>query len=326
MTPPKLHAGGSCGNVVAILSFLDWETYPVARLADDPASHKLINDLKTWNVRTNLISRDNSGSTPIIIQRITKNKDGYPIHKFEFRNPEDGKWLPSYKPVLSKEVENITKLAPIPKVFYFDRINRAAIEFAKYFKKFGAIIFFEPSSIGEMRLFEECLNIADIIKYSNDRIVNYSELFPKQRVALEIETIGKDGLNYRYGKNLTSTKWTHLKSFRIGGIVDAAGAGDWCSAGIISKIEEFGFNALDILSKENIEDALLYGQALGAVNCCFDGARGIMYNLDSYELNNIVTKVLQNKEFSLAILNNKKPINKTKPFKISSLLKNEKNI
>jgi len=30
--PLKLFAGGSCGNVLTILSFLNWDAFPVARL------------------------------------------------------------------------------------------------------------------------------------------------------------------------------------------------------------------------------------------------------------------------------------------------------
>ena len=49
-TPPKFNAGGSCGNVLTILSFLDWSIFPIARLADNKASIELLNDLNNWNV------------------------------------------------------------------------------------------------------------------------------------------------------------------------------------------------------------------------------------------------------------------------------------
>jgi len=63
-----------------------------------------LSDLNKWNVKTNMISTTDDGSTPIIIQRIKKDKNGSPIHRFEFRDPDDGSWLPSYKPVLSADV------------------------------------------------------------------------------------------------------------------------------------------------------------------------------------------------------------------------------
>jgi sugar/nucleoside kinase (ribokinase family) len=319
-TPPKIFAGGSCGNVLTILSFLEWRTYPIARLANNPASKELVDDLKSWKVNTLLVSRTSDGSTPIIIERIKKDKQGNPIHRFEFRNPEDGEYLPGYKPVLSKEVENLVKVSPVPKTFYFDRVNRASIELAKTYKDLGSFIFFEPSSISEPRLFEECLNICDVIKFSSDRIPNYSELYPKQRVPLEIETAGKDGLRYRYGKSLSSLKWTHLKPYKIGGFVDGAGAGDWCSAGVISRIGTSGSHVFRNLRKKKIEEALLFGQALGAVNCCFDGARGIMYNLSKSTIDDIVKRIKKHKDFSMAILDTRKIKKRATAFKISSLI------
>lgn len=319
-TPPRIFAGGSCGNVISILSFLDWNSYPIARLKNNNAAKELIADFKKWNIKTDLITLTNEGSTPIIIQRIKKDKLGNPIHRFEFRNPENGEWLPSYKPVLGNSVDGIISKSPAPSTFYFDRINRASIELAKHYKKEGAIIFFEPSSIGEERLFEECLSIADIIKFSNERIPNYSQLYPKQKVLLEVETFGKGGLKYRYGKNLSVRKWTHVKPFKIGGFVDAAGAGDWCSAGIISRIGNKSISEISSLKKDELNYALLYGQALGGVNCCFDGARGIMYGLNRTTLDGIIKNIIKNKEFSLTVLNTKKIKNTKKNFKISSLI------
>jgi len=70
--PTQFLAGGSCGNVLTILSFLGWQSYPVARLSNDNAAELLIEDLQKWNVSDNLITITEKGSTPIIIHRILK--------------------------------------------------------------------------------------------------------------------------------------------------------------------------------------------------------------------------------------------------------------
>ncbi len=49
-TPPRLWAGGTCGNVLSILAFLGWRSLPVSRLARDAASRLIIRDLKRWGV------------------------------------------------------------------------------------------------------------------------------------------------------------------------------------------------------------------------------------------------------------------------------------
>jgi fructokinase len=316
--PLKLYAGGSCGNVLTILSFFDWVTYPIARLKDNFAAKKLLSDLAAWKTETLLISQKPDGSTPIIIQRIKKDKDGNSIHKFEFKNPDNNVWLPSYKPVLAKMVEEIIKISPVPATFYFDRVNRASIELAKFYKKNGSLIYFEPSSISNNKQFEECLNIADIIKFSNERIKNYSKLYPIQRVPLEIETLGKDGLQYRFSHSCNQSEWKILASYKISFVVDAAGSGDWFSAGIISQIGSKGFSGFKECTEGTILSAMKYGQSLGALNCFFDGARGLMYALDQKLLMELVEKIQKN-EMPVTVLNTKEVYNPLDDFNINDL-------
>jgi len=316
--PLKLYAGGSCGNVLTILSFLNWDALPIARLKKNDASKKLLSDLINWKVNTSLITETPDGSTPIIIQRIKKDKNGNSIHNFQFRNPDNGEWLPSYKPVLGSEVKSLTRKSPIPSVFYFDRVNRSSIDLAKYYKEKGAVVFFEPSSMVENKQFEECLNIADIIKFSNERIKNYSILYPSQHVPLEIETLGKDGMRYRFCHELNVKEWTNMPSYKISYVVDAAGSGDWFSAGIISKIAVSGLKGFKRCNDELISNALKYGQALGALNCFFDGARGLMYSLDQKQITTLIKKI-QGNNAPLTFINKKEDIKPIEQFSISSL-------
>lgn len=316
--PLKLYAGGSCGNVLTILSSFQWIVYPVARLKNNNASKQLLSDLNDWKVNTSLITLTPDGSTPIIIQRIKKDKNGNSVHSFQFKNPDNGEWLPSYKPVLGSEVHSITQKSPIPNVFFFDRVNRSSIELAKYYKEKGAVIFFEPSSVSENKQFEECLNIADIIKFSDERIKNYASLYPNQRVPLEIETLGKEGLRYRFSHQLLSKKWTTLSSYQISYVVDAAGSGDWVSAGIISKIANTGSKGFYSCKDETIIKALKYGQALGALNCFFDGARGLMYSLTQKQIYTLIKKI-QSSKTPLTFINKKEDPKPIKNFSIDSL-------
>jgi hypothetical protein len=49
-TQAKFLAGGSCGNVLVIFSFLGWKSYPIARLSDKPSAKLLFEDLQKHNV------------------------------------------------------------------------------------------------------------------------------------------------------------------------------------------------------------------------------------------------------------------------------------
>jgi len=283
-------AGGSCGNVLTILSYLGWQSYPVARLSNNGASELLIDDLKTWKVKDDLLTFTEDGSTPIIIHRILRDKRGVAKHRFEFRNPEDGKYLPSFKPCLASSVPTILEKGIYPKVFYFDRINRASLDLAKEFKEKGSIIFFEPSSLKDEKAFKKCVEVADVIKYSHDRIPDYDSVFPKAQVLLEIETMGENGLRYRKQE---FDKWINVHGFAINNVIDTAGAGDWCTAGIISTLFSQGDMHKNLVSDNLLKVAFQYGQILSALNCTYEGARGLMYALNKEKLNNFVSSITQ---------------------------------
>ena len=287
-TPITFFAGGSCGNVLTILSYLGWESYPIARLAADPASDILVEDLRRWKVNTELLSFTTDGSTPIIIHRILNDKSGNRKHKFEFRNPEDGKYLPSYKPFLAKSVPEVLSHSPKPSVFYFDRVNRASLDLAKQYKNIGATIIFEPSNMKDYNAFTKCLQVADIVKFSNERLPEFANVFSVGQTLLDIETLGSRGLRYR---TKGAIRWIEVPAFEAGGLADAAGSGDWCTAGLIFKLLSVG-SSLEKATAYDLNQALLFGQALSALNCNFEGARVAMYNMTADELMNAANWIL----------------------------------
>lgn len=319
--PAQFYAGGSCGNVMTILSYLGWDSYPIARLSNNVASDLLVQDLNNWKVKENLLTFTDDGSTPIIIHRILKDKHGLSKHRFEFRNPEDGKYLPSYKPCVAKSVQDILEKSPIPKLFYFDRINKASIDLANAHKDNGAIIFFEPSSMKDQKGFKKCLEVSDIVKFSAERIPNYTAIFPKGQAPIEIQTLGEKGLKYRR-KN--SANWSEMKSYVIDNVIDTAGAGDWCTAGIIFAFFEHNYG-LEFLSDIQLEKALKFGQILSAINCTFEGARGLMYNLGYDKIIAITKKALLSETRIISICREYAAIQKipsNSSIKISSLFAN----
>lgn len=296
LTPPIFKAGGSCGNVTTILSFLNFKSQPIARLANNKATAKLVDDIKLWGVNTDLIFRESTGSTPIIIQRLKFKSDGTLVHRFEFKNPETGKYLPSYKPLLGASVVNVTQTVPKCDYFYFDRLSRSTVDLAKYYKQKGAVVFFEPSSIknNNFNHIRECEGIIDVIKFSGERIANYNSLFPKGLAKVEIETIGSNGLNFRINSTNKHCDWQHLPSFKIESVIDTVGAGDWCTSGIILELSKTD-KPLNKITKKEWKSILNRGQAFGAVSCLFIGARGLMYHMKFPTLNSLVEKLLKNK-------------------------------
>jgi sugar/nucleoside kinase (ribokinase family) len=289
-------AGGTCGNVLTILSYLGWESYPVARLNGDKASKCISKDLKRWSVHLEFATSKPTADTPIIIQKISRNSIGEVFHRFSLSCPYCGASLPTYKPVLASAAEVIATRLSSPNVFFFDRVSRGSIILAKASSESGAIIVFEPSGVGDPQLFREALALTHILKYSNERMSQLSELVPSARPLIEIQTLGKEGLRYR--SKTTSCKingWQHLDAYKIEQVKDTSGAGDWCTAGIIHRLGQEGFAEFKKISPGKLHDAIRFGQALSAWNCGFEGARGGMYIANQKKFREDVVEIMSQK-------------------------------
>jgi sugar/nucleoside kinase (ribokinase family) len=307
--PPQIYTGGTCGNILAILGYLGWKSYPVSRLNDDVAAQKVIQDLEKWHVNTEFIKLKPAANTPIIVQEIKKTSRGESYHKFSWICPQCGAWLPSFRAVTTKTINEIIDEFPKPQVFFFDRVSRSAITLAEKFASEGAIIFFEPSGVSDIKLFKEALQISHIIKYAEDRASSFKELISSFNPMIEIETLGKKGLRFR--TSLTYVKqqvWTEIAAFKAN-VVDSAGAGDWCSAGIIHSLGRFGIEGLSNLSESSFTDALITGQAMASWTCGFTGSRAAMYQATENELNNFIKQTLSNNELTTIEIKNSIKLN-----------------
>jgi len=290
-SPPKLCAGGSCGNVMTILAYLGWDSYPIARLGNDTAAKPLLADFKHWDVKTRFVTQYPTDDTPIIVQKIGVGYSGTPWHRFEWTCPGCNSALPRYKPVLLKEAAQLEKSWPPHQAFYFDRVTPSAVRLATASKEQGAMIIFEPSAVKDDTLFNVCLQVADIVKYSHDRLGHVPELAVGTGVPLQIETLGAQGLRYQLG--CERGRWKTIQPLRVENLRDAAGAGDWCSAGVIHSLAKGDFMTLHNAAETDIIQALNFGQGLAAINCRYEGARGSMYSLSQTQFEVAVHELLE---------------------------------
>ena len=203
--PISYYVGGTCGNVMMILSHMGWDAYPIARLDGTKDGVRVLDDMKKHHVHTDFVSTQD-GKTPVIVQRNFINKDGVPTHKFESRN-NIGRFYLDFKSITLKQAnEVIERIDFVPKVFFFDRVSPAILKIATIFREKGAVIFFEPSSRGgNVRLFNECVEVSDIVKFSEQRIKDINQ-FKDYKDKLFIQTQGAKGLSYRL-----SGDWKHFK-------------------------------------------------------------------------------------------------------------------
>jgi sugar/nucleoside kinase (ribokinase family) len=274
--PVRSITGGTCGNVLSILRYLGWKTVPVARLADDRARAAVQADFDRWGIDTRFLSLEPQRPTPIVVQRLLRDAAGNALHRYSWTCPCCGAWLPRYVPVNAASVEAITKELPAPTVFFFDRPSRGALKLAEAYSEQNTLVVFEPSARGDVDVFAPALAIADIVKYSDQRFAT----LPRHRAKngrLEIQTLGADGLRFRVARNRKQGAWHKLPASHSVQVVDTAGAGDWCTAGLLKQIGMVGRESFESATVEEIRAALRYGQALASWSCRFEGARGGMY-------------------------------------------------
>lgn len=278
----KRFAGGSCGNILTILAYFGWTSNAVGRIGDDHPGRELLADLENWGVHTELLKVETGRGTPIIVQENYLDSRGRPRHRFSRACPVCGASLPAYRPLLASEAATISTKLPSHSVFYFDRVAPGTLELAQKSRATGTLVVFEPSGIKDERLFAECLRTSHIVKYADDRIKNIHNLVETMKVPIEVQTLGAKGLRLRVRSNGRMRAWQELPAFTASELLDAAGAGDWCTAGLVHGLMTRGASVDKVVKDASaVVVAARQGQALAALNCGFEGARGLMYAADS---------------------------------------------
>jgi fructokinase len=277
----RCYAGGTCGNVLTILSFLGWDSFPMARTNGDFTSQWLREDLSRFSVHADYLSLEPTGPVPAIIEWLGARKDGTPSHKYSFVCPTCGSRKPGHKPLSFRAVSQLVPSMSVPDVFFFDRVSRAALLLAKAFRRKGSLIVFEPSGVGVPKLFKEALAVTHVLKYSNDRMGKVILNHRRDSIQLEIETLGEQGMRFRTRLSGFRTRgWRHLDAFPVTKLKDAAGSGDWLTAAILNRIGRSAAAGFKRISQKELLIAFRFAQAAATWNCGFAAPRGGMYSTD----------------------------------------------
>lgn len=267
--------GGTVGNVLSILSFLGWRSVPIVRLGADNAGLRVLQDLVSAGVDTSAICLDKALRTPIVYQR-REPLQGH--HTFSFRCPQCGQSR-RYTPASLQGVDGAGEPLRRGDVFFYDRVTPEVVSVAERARLNGATTVFEPSDLDQDKgLLSRALRAARVVKYSSDRLEPAS-LEALDAGFVEIQTLGARGLRFRMRS--LDPSWVELPALSGVSVVDAAGAGDWCTAGFLYALESLAIEvAPSDLGYNRIHAALKAGQFLAAMNCGTVGARGLMRSAD----------------------------------------------
>jgi sugar/nucleoside kinase (ribokinase family) len=282
--PPHVSAGGTCGNVLAILATLGWKAQVIGRLQHDACSNLISEDLQACGVNTDLLDMSPTAPAPVVVERLRLDSAGIPFHSFSFACPFCGERLPSYQPVTISSIQEHATQILQNDILFVDRASPGAVELATTFHAANKIVIFEPSTSKIDHLLYKMLAVSHIVKYSHERFPELEETdWPSSR-KLEVQTLGRGGLRFRHKSKSTLSSWHHVHAPKRDSVVDTCGAGDWATAGLIELTCQTGVNDLISLSKEKVLNALGFSQKLGSWNCGFAGARGAMYSMSKSSL------------------------------------------
>jgi len=278
-------AGGTCGNVLSILSYLRWVSTAVGYLGEDEAGKRVKDDLISVGVQADYLVSAPLCATPVFVQRLRRDADGRPRHTFTHRCPSCGQDFSSEASPREDRPTPIRHFAPsdAPDVFFIDRLSNDILELAGSAKSQGSMVFYEPSVRSDIPYWQEAFGLVDVVKYSHDRFTE-EELAPviastATAAFWEVQTLGVQGLKYRRhnGADVLRSHWVESPAIAAPRVVDTCGAGDWCSAGLLHGLHADG-KALD---RRTFANAIRLGQAFAAWACAFVGARGAMYSFDT---------------------------------------------
>lgn len=299
-TPVRAWAGGTCGNVLAILGFLGWDSFPIARLNDEPTAQRLKADLRRWGVHLDYVACEPTSDAPIIVQEIRRGKNGLPSHRFRWACLQCGHWLPSYRSITLSAAALINERVSDASVFFLDRLSPATVQLASRAAQAGALVVFEPSAKADPRLMELALATSHVLKYADQRTSFDTSRRPSPSVILEVKTMGARGLAYRsWLPNAQTRGWVQLPPVTAAKMADTCGSGDWCTAGLIQQLGAQGVAGLSEVSGSGLRDALRYAEALAAWNCGFEGARGGMYSVSRKTFEKQISQLLAGESSSL---------------------------
>ena len=269
----RQRAGGTCGNILAILSFLGFKTFPIARLGTDSAADLIISELESVGADCQHVQRDPTARTPRVVEFLPEQPGA--AHRFTFTCPMCQRRFPRRsKPTFEQASQSVHDVNP--GLFFLDRADSITIELAASAQERGAVVMFEPSYYSNSRHFTMALKLSNIVKYSTQRMGQCMEPLLRDIGAtprLVVETLDGGGLRYKTrSREPSKSVWLHQGPFLVDHPIDQAGAGDWCSAGLISRILTGGtpYRWRD----RTIRRALAFGQALAAASILFEGPRG----------------------------------------------------
>ena len=279
----KFMNGGTCLNVLTVLSQLGWKSEILLPLLKQDALSTVFEE----NMRKLGVVFLGCGKSRRPVSRIIQIYDKQKKHEFILKCPKCGKKMITRPFGTEAEYEQIAHNLKNYDLLYFDRITYGIKRVVKDFAKVDKPVIYEPNSGRNLKAVAEISGQIDVLKFSITKIsLNAAEKIAitnkDSRLKLMIATAGSEGLYFRYRENNGNfSSWIKIDGIENQNIVDTSGAGDWLTAGFLYSFFE---NKEYIYNKDSLTKAFLFGMKLSGICMQAEGAQGSFYSKELLQL------------------------------------------
>jgi len=272
--------GGTCANVLSVLSQIGWESWVLKPKYDDPWDGFIESNLNTLGV--NIINyKFVKRECPRVIEELNDEN-----HFFNTVCPMCNKKILNLPRFGIKNFNEINGDFGKIDVFYHDRVSDGIREIVKTMHQQNKLVFYEPNTARNPNLLiKDSLN-AEIVKFSLKNVsikiadeIRTRAIYGNTKVI--IITDGENGLLFSYltsGNRMSS--WQKVDAFRSVKIIDAAGAGDWLSAGFIDRLTASWDLSKGYLDENLLVASITNGIEYAKLSCKTIGAQGVFYSAE----------------------------------------------
>ena len=260
--------GGTCGNVMCILSWLGWEVRPLACLDDSLEGMKITEDLQRYGCDCRYVTNTPGGGTTLLRCTHKKTADGEHVMSVRAGSP-GGSRFPKRHFLRARDEAPafLETLEEAPAVFFFDDPAAGNRLIAKELHERGSLVYFEPSKV-VTNADLEAVAISDIIKFSDENIPDVS-FVDAYKDKVFIQSMGAKGARFKF----KGEPWVMIEDATNESVVDTEGAGDWLSSEFINAIIGAGKD----FTYEDVRNALLTAMGWAGVSVRYMGSKGLIH-------------------------------------------------
>ncbi|MBD5283543.1 MAG: hypothetical protein HDS31_02930 [Bacteroides sp.] len=245
--------GGTCGNVMCSLAHLGWIAQPQVKLIDTEEGHKLAENIASFGCDIRYVSySEKGGFSGMICTHRRCNKTGE--HKLGLRSfgPNGSQFRKITELRARDEVPAFLEtLAEVPDVYFFDHNEAGPRKIAEELRKRGSLVYYECENSKDWRKFIKSVDIADIVKFSDDNVQDIS-FADEYKDKLFIQTQGSKGLQFK----LRNGNWIHINPIQVSNVVDWEGCGDTITAVFLYELGKLGLPKVSVLTEDQVKTAL----------------------------------------------------------------------